>query len=280
MQVERIIPRRGINDENRGKKHALYRLISSSTADYVWLQDDDIVAPAATDEEMLAAIGDADMLILPLRMESENVHPSVLERLQIAEYAAIQQLTLESAVRGHAVMCSSANMVVRRERWLESWGDLHPDIASGDDMFLLESFKRRGLKIITLNTRHSTLNSPESSLNFQHSALHSFTATVRPEKSWGAFFRQRMRWAGKAVAYSDRDIVVCGALITVGNVLQFLCPAFVLVKFPFDYGFIRRSGSEVSFGIALLLALLYPYYMLVCLVGGMIKTRLAKSKTW
>lgn len=280
MQVERIIPRRGINDENRGKKHALYRLISSSTADYVWLQDDDIVAPAATDEEVLAAIGDADMLILPLRMESENVHPSVLERLQIAEYAAIQQLTLESAVRGHAVMCSSANMVVRRERWLESWGDLHPDIASGDDMFLLESFKRRGLKIITLNTRHSTLNSPESSLNFQHSALHSFTATVRPEKSWGAFFRQRMRWAGKAVAYSDRDIVVCGALITVGNVLQFLCPAFVLVKFPFDYGFIRRSGSEVSFGIALLLALLYPYYMLVCLVGGMIKTRLAKSKTW
>ncbi len=280
MQVERIIPRRGINDENRGKKHALYRLISSSTADYVWLQDDDIIEPAATDEEVLAAIGDADMLILPLRMESENVHPSVLERLQIAEYAAIQQLTLESAVRGHAVMCSSANMVVRRERWLESWGDLHPDIASGDDMFLLESFKRRGLKIITLNTRHSTLNSPESSLNFQHSALHSFTATVRPEKSWGAFFRQRMRWAGKAVAYSDRDIVVCGALITVGNVLQFLCPAFVLVKFPFDYGFIRRSGSEVSFGIALLLALLYPYYMLVCLVGGMIKTRLAKSKTW
>lgn len=280
MQVERIIPRRGVNDENRGKKHALYRLISSSTADYVWLQDDDIVAPAATDEDVLAAIGDADMLILPLRMESENVHPSVLERLQMAEYAAIQQLTSESAVRGHAVMCSSANMVVRRERWLESYRDLHPDIASGDDMFLLESFKRRGLKIITLNTRHSTLNSPLSSLNFQRSTLNSFTATVRPEKSWGAFFRQRMRWAGKAPAYTDRDIVVCGGLITVGNVLQFLCPAFVLVKFPFDYGFIRRSGSEVSFGIALLLALLYPYYMLVCLVGGMIKTRLAKSKTW
>lgn len=279
MQVERIIPRRGINDENRGKKHALYRLISSSTADYVWLQDDDIIAPAATDEEVLAAIGDADMLILPLRMESENVRPSLLERLQMAEYAAIQQLTLEAAVYGHAVMCSSANMVVRRERWLESYRDLHPEIGSGDDMFLLESFKRRGLKIITLNTQLSTLNSPQS-LNFQRSTLNSFTATVRPETSWRAFFRQRMRWAGKAVAYSDRDIVVCGGLVTVGNVLQFLCPAFVLVKFPIDYGFIRRSGWSVSFGIAFLLALLYPYYMLVCLVGGVIKTRLAKSKTW
>lgn len=280
MQIERIIPRRGINDENRGKKHALYRLISSSTADYVWLQDDDIVPPAATDEEVLAAIDDADMLILPLRMESENVRPSLLERLQMAEYAAIQQLTLESAVCGHAVMCSSANMVVRRERWLESYRDLRPEIASGDDMFLLESFKRRGLKIITLKPRYSTLNRPQSSLNFQRSTLNSFTATVRPETSWGAFFRQRMRWAGKAPAYTDRDIVVCGALVTIANVLQFLCPPFVLLKFPFDYALIRRGESSVSFGIALLLALLYPYYMLVCLVGGIFHTWFSTHRTW
>lgn len=268
MQVERIIPRRGINDENRGKKHALYRLISSSTADYVWLQDDDIVPPAATDEDVLVAIGDADMLILPLRMESENVHPSVLERLQIAEYAAIQQLTLESAVRGHGVMCSSANMVVRRERWLESWVDLHPEIGSGDDMFLLESFKRRGLKIKTL------------SLNSKHPTLNSLTATVRPQPSWRTFFRQRMRWAGKAPAYTDRDIILCGMWVAATNILQFLCPPVVLLKFPFDYALIRRRNPSVSLGIAFLLALIYPCYMLICLVGGMVQTAFAQNKTW
>mgnify|MGYP002521051337 CR=1 FL=1 len=270
MRIERIVPRRGINDENKGKKHALYRLISASTADYVWLQDDDIVPPTATEEEALCAIGDADMLILPLRMEPETAKPSLLERLQIAEYAAIQQLTLETAARGHAVMCSGANLIVRRECWIESYADLHPDIPSGDDMFLLESFKRRGLKIKTL------------SLNTQHSTLNSFTATVRPQTSWRTFFRQRMRWAGKAPAYTDRDILLCGTWVAATNILQFLCPPAVLLKFPFDYALIRRREPTVSLGIAFLLALLYPYYMLICLVGGIVRTHTAKAhvKTW
>lgn len=268
MRIERIVPRRGINDENKGKKHALYRLISASTADYVWLQDDDIIPPAATEKEVLAAVGDADMLILPLRMEADNAKPSLLERLQIAEYAAIQQLTLETAARGHAVMCSGANLVVRRERWLESYTDLHPEIPSGDDMFLLESFKRRGLKIRTISP------------NTQHSILNSLTATVRPLTSWRAFFRQRMRWAGKAPAYTDRDIILCGTWVALTNILQFLCPPFVLLKFPFDYALIRRRDPSVSLGIAFLLALLYPCYMLICLVGGMIRTAFAQNKTW
>ena len=270
MRIERIVPRRGINDENKGKKHALYRLISASTADYVWLQDDDIVPPTATEEEALCAIGDADMLILPLRMEPETAKPSVLERLQIAEYAAIQQLTLETAARGHAVMCSGANLIVRRERWIESYADLHPDIPSGDDMFLLESFKRRGLKIKTL------------SLNSKHLTLNSLTATVRPQTSWRTFFRQRMRWAGKAPAYTDHDILLCGTWVAATNILQFLCPPVVLLKFPLDYALICRRDPSVSLGIAFLLALLYPCYMLICLVGGIAHTQATKKrpKTW
>ena len=38
-----IVPRRGINDEGKGKKHALYRLISAVETEYVWMQDDDVV---------------------------------------------------------------------------------------------------------------------------------------------------------------------------------------------------------------------------------------------
>ena len=132
-----IIPRRGINDEGKGKKHALYRLISAAETEYVWMMDDDVVLEVKGER---LEIKGADLLILPLRMASENEKPSLLERLQIAEYAAIQQLTIETAQRGHAVMCSGANLIVRRDRWLESYDDLHPEILSGDDMFLLESF--------------------------------------------------------------------------------------------------------------------------------------------
>lgn len=242
MQVTTVIPRRGVNDDGLGKKHALRKLIAAATTEYVYLTDDDVVPPAALPET------DADLVIMPLRMEGGNL---LVECLQMAEYAAIQQLTMETARCGHAVMCSGANLLVRRDRWLESYWDLHPDIPSGDDMFLLESFKRRGLRI-------EVADRPE------------YTATVTALPTWRALFRQRMRWAGKAPHYTDRDIRVCGALIVLSNLLQILFAGWLLVKFPIDYCLVKKRDPKVSFLIVLLLALFYPYYMLVCLIGGLL----------
>ena len=80
-----VTPRRGVNDEGMGKKHALCRLISQANTDFVWMQDDDVKFKdlhAAIEQLQLK---DIDLLILPLRMESEYQNPSLLERLQIAE---------------------------------------------------------------------------------------------------------------------------------------------------------------------------------------------------
>ena len=253
-----IVPRRGINDEGKGKKHALYRLISAAETEYVWMQDDDVAFKTAELSDRFAVgsqtaiLSDNDLLILPLRMESENEKPSLLERLQIAEYAAIQQLTMETAKRGHAVMCSGANLIAKRDRWLESYEDLHPEIASGDDMFLLESFKRRGLKIGV-------------------SESEKLTAIVRPHTSWRAFWQQRMRWAGKAPKYTDKDILLCGAIVLLANVLQLLCPLVLLVKFPLEYTLIKKRDASVSLFTALVLGLIYPIYMLIALVGGLFR---------
>ena len=241
-----VIPRRGINDDNKGKKHALYRLISEAKTDYVWMQDDDVVPPTTTPNNIL----NADLIILPLRMQSENEHPSFLERLQIAEYAAIQQLTIDKAQQDKAIMCSGANLIVKRDRWLESYSDIHPEIPSGDDMFLLESFKRRGLKI-------AVLDDPQ------------FEAIVRPHTSWRAFFRQRMRWAGKAPKYTDKDIIKYGAIITFANILQLVCPLIILIKFPVEYQLIKKRDKSVSLFTALVLEIFYPLYLLIALIGGL-----------
>ena len=246
-----VVPRRGINDEGKGKKYALYRLISAAETDYVWMQDDDVVLEVKG--ERLEVKG-ADLLILPLRMASENEKPSLLERLQMAEYAAIQQLTIETAKRGHAVMCSGANLIAKRDRWLESYEDLHPEIPSGDDMFLLESFKRRGLKIAVSDSEE-------------------LTAIVRPHTEWCAFWKQRMRWAGKAPKYTDRDILCCGAVVLGMNLLQLVCPLVLLVKFPIEYHLIKKRDKSVSFFTALALEIVYPIYMLICVVGGLIRKR-------
>ena len=247
--ITKVIPRRGINDEGKGKKHALYRLISAAETEYVWMMDDDVVLEVKG--ERLEVKG-TDLLILPLRMVSEDEKPSLLERLQIAEYAAIQQLTIETAKRGHAVMCSGANLIAKRDRWLESYQDLHPEIPSGDDMFLLESFKRRGLKIAVLDDSR-------------------FEAIVRPHTSWRAFFRQRMRWAGKAPKYTDKDILRCGAIVLGANLLQLVCPLVLLVKFPIEYRLIKKREPSVSLWAGLLLEILYPFYILLSIVGGLLR---------
>ena len=255
-----VVPQRGINDEGKGKKYALYRLISAAKTEYVWMQDDDVMFQTTELSDRFAVenqttiLSDNDLIILPLRMESKNEKPSLLERLQIAEYAAIQQLTIETAKRGHAVMCSGANLIAKRDRWLESYEDLHPEIPSGDDMFLLESFKRRGLKIAV-------------------SESEELTAIVRPHTSWKAFFRQRMRWAGKAPKYKDKDILLCGAIVLGMNLLQLVCPLILLVKFPIEYRLIRRRDKSVSLGTALLLEIVYPIYILYTLIGGLFRKR-------
>ena len=249
-----VIPRKGINDEGKGKKHALYHLISEAKTEYVWMMDDDVEFDSLEDalKGYCLEFRGMDLIILPLRMESKFKKPSLLERLQIAEYAAIQQLTIESAQKGKAVMCSGANLIVRRDRWLESYPDLHPEIPSGDDMFLLESFKRRGLKI-------AVLDAPQ------------YEAIVRPHTSWCAFFRQRMRWAGKAPKYTDKDILRCGAIILIANLLQLLCPLVLLVKFPIEYRLIKKRDASVSLFTAFVLEVCYPIYMLISLLGGLFR---------
>ena len=296
LSVTHITPIRGVNDDHLGKKHALSKLIHAATTEYVWLHDDDVVWPPFCQPEGRSVFcqpkavcqrsgltGEADLIILPLRMESslplwvkssarsDCRWPSVEQLgvgslLQIAEYAAIQELTMRTAKNGHAVMCSGANLIVRREAWLACEPDLHPEIPSGDDMFLLEAMKKRGYKI-------SVIDEPD------------YTAVVRPQTTWRAFFRQRMRWAGKAPKYTDPDILRCGALIVAANLLQLLCPLILLIKFPIEYGLIRQRETtnhksqttnkepRTPWYVALLLELLYPFYILLSLLGGLFRQK-------
>lgn len=251
---QHITPIKGVNDEGKGKKFALSKLIHAANSDYLWLHDDDIVLPPAVNYQYPITNHQSDLLILPLRMESESDKPSLLERLQIAEYAAIQELTMRSAKAGRAVMCSGANLIVRREVWLACEPDIHPEIPSGDDMFLLEAAKRRGYTV-------DVIDDP------------AYTALVRPITSWRAFLRQRMRWAGKAPHYTDKDILRCGALVVAANVLQVLCPLIILIKFPIEYRLIRKREPRTEWYVALLLELLYPFYLLISLLGGLFRRR-------
>ncbi|MBQ7530417.1 MAG: glycosyltransferase [Paludibacteraceae bacterium] len=242
-----ITPVRGVNDEGKGKKHALHCLVNATDAEVLWLHDNDIERPRASDEEALAALGDADMLILPLRMRT--MRNTLIERLQVIEYTALQALTIRQAKRGKPILCSGANLIVRREVWIEAEPYLHPDIPSGDDMFLLEYCKRTGRKIGVCDAE-------------------KMTAVITAQPTLPDLLRQRMRWAGKAPHYTDSDIRRFGAMVTIAIVLQLFCPPLVLLYLPWEYGLIRGKGFAPL--EVLLLALVYPYYALIALIGGLL----------
>lgn len=252
--VAHVTPIKGVNDEGKGKKYALAKLIHAATSEYVWLHDDDIVLPPATNYQSPITNYQSDLLILPLKMESEQSSPSLLERLQIAEYAAIQEITMRTAKKEQAIMCSGANLIVKRDVWLACEEDLHPEIPSGDDMFLLEAAKRRGYKI-------GVIDEPD------------YTAIVRPQTTWKAFFRQRMRWAGKAPHYTDKDIRRYGAIVVAANMAQLLFFPIILVKFPIEYHLIKTREPRTPWYVALLLEIFYPIYMLVAFFGGLLRTK-------
>ena len=250
-----ITPIRGVNDEGKGKKHALHRLIHATEADVLWLHDDDIIHPTATDAEAIATLGDDDLLILPLKMVGSPLTTNpltpypLIQRLQVIEYTALQALTIRTAKRGRAILCSGANLIVRRDVWLEAEPHLHPEIPSGDDMFLLEYCKRTGRTIAV-------------------SEAENMTATVTAQPTLRALLRQRMRWAGKAPHYTDPDIRRAGALVSVALVLQLLNPLCVLLWLPLEYNLVRGKGFAPL--DVLLLALVYPYYALIALIGGLL----------
>ena len=241
-------------DAGRGKKHALMQAMPLMESEFVWLCDADILPPP-----MPVSLPDADLIILPLRMESEHI---VLRSLLTLEYAAIQSLTMLAAEKGHPVLCAGANMIVRRSAWEECVGAIRQDIPSGDDMFILEEMKRRGKKIVA--------------------GPAQLTATCFAPSSIGALLKQRARWAGKAPAYQDRDILIAGGWTVLSNLFVYLLPGWAVIKWVADmllverhlklYAYPEKCGLKAWLWGALL-TLVYPLWMLLCLIVGVCRKK-------
>ena len=246
-----------VPDRGKGKKQALYDGISLAYTRYVWLNDADVTPPKI----LPPRLPEADLIILPLRMTSPN--GTLIEQLQQIEYAAIQEVTIRFARRGRPVLCAGANMIVNRKEWLASWPHLHHNIPSGDDMFLLESFKHRGRRIV---------------------ALDHFEATCTALPTLRELIRQRMRWAGKAPHFRDKDIRMLGSLVLLSNLLAVACPPWLIGKWIVDTMLLRdrlrRSVREDKnkqvlrwlWVKTLLLTIVYPWYALFCLIAGMVRS--------
>lgn len=108
---------------------------------------------------------------------------------QALDFMALQGITGASAATGVHNMCNGANLAYTKDSFYAVNGfDEIQDIASGDDMLLMEKIQK------SFPDKISYLKSQE------------VIVTTHPSVTVGEFFHQRIRWASKADRYTDKKI--------------------------------------------------------------------------
>jgi len=202
----------------------------------------------------------SDLLIGPVSIKKANGY---IQRFQQIDFAALQITGGAAALNGKAIMCNGANLMCNREQY--QIAQLKPEIASGDDMFLLEWMKRQKKKVSYLKS---------SSALVQTKALPSLIELLQ----------QRARWATKAKHFSDKQILFTGFIVALTNFLiavfligGFWYPVFYqlfgitfFIKSICDYMLLKAGSHDFNFRISLFELIYwqihYPIYVLTVLL--------------
>jgi cellulose synthase/poly-beta-1,6-N-acetylglucosamine synthase-like glycosyltransferase len=244
-----------ISSTGRGKKVAIRGGIKRAQNDSILTWDADITVPRNYFDE-LSHLTERDMWILPVRLKSQ----SFVSKLGTVDYAWLQLLNFTFAIKKDPIVASGANLLFSKAKFLEVDGRRSDyDIVSGDDMFLMHTFKNAGYTIGVTNNR-------------------SFEVTTESPDNFEDLIMQRKRWSGKMKHISSplgKSAGLLVILLSLLNVLSLLLGAAwgeVLIFFAFgikvmsEY-FLQRfykGGKDILSDIPLILAhqFFFPFYLL------------------
>lgn len=248
-------------NEGNGKKHALKTGINAAKGNLVVTTDADCAPPPTWLKTIVSfyELQNSDLIICPVQLTSLK---GFFGKFQELEFLSLQAITAGTAYGEKAVMCNGANLAFKKESWLNNEVNLRFDIATGDDIFLLQSMKKKRSKIHWLESTEATI----------------ITESAPDLK---AFFGQRKRWASKSTAYRDRYSILLGIVTFVTNAAL----AGLLIASIFDHGFFnsfllafvmksipdflmlmnvtRRYGRRKLMWWFLPSQVVYPFYVLV-----------------
>jgi len=263
-----------INAELCGKKNALKDGITAAAGSLIITTD----ADCTLGPDWLKAIcsfqqsSPSDLIICPVQLTDSK---SLFAGLQALEFKTLIASGAGAAGAGMPILCNGANLAFTKEAWIQSRLELVDEHMSGDDIFLLQSIKKRGGVIRFLKS--------ESALVF-----------TEPAKTLAAFFKQRKRWASKSPAYTDVQLIFTACtvfsislwliiLVFSSLIYPSLLIAFFVtfgVKFLADIIFLYfiRSFFKIKYlwFYSFLLSLIYPFYIVSVAISALFLT----SKTW
>jgi cellulose synthase/poly-beta-1,6-N-acetylglucosamine synthase-like glycosyltransferase len=190
-----------LNNTGAGKKQAIRTGITASRGNLIITTDADcrmgnnwIRTIAAFYEQ-----NKPGMIISQVILKS---FPGFFGRFQELEFLSLQGITAGSAFSGDPVMCNGANLAFNRDIYLNHSNNLHDEINSGDDIFLLHSMKtEEKTKILWLESNDAAITTLSSSTLL-------------------SYLNQRSRWISKAKSYQDRNTILLGIVTFAAICLQ------------------------------------------------------------
>ncbi len=198
------------------KKDAVTTAIKTSKNEFIITTDADCVLPQKWLQEFncgLAATG-AKLLAGPvMTWKEEGSKKSFLELFQEIDFLSLQIATMGGFGVQQPFMCNGANLCYEKAAFEEVDGFRGNDgISSGDDIFLLEKFSKKGLKTSFLKSKDAVV-------------------LTKAQPGVEALIQQRLRWAGKMSASQGIFAKMLGLLVLLMNLSLVL--SFVAVVFKF-----------------------------------------------
>ena len=263
-------------EKSEGKIAALNLAIDKTDTPWVICSDADCTAAEnwllsfferEIPEHVVASCG-------PVRIASNG---SPLQELQFLDMIGVMGMTSAGHRGLDFAMANGANLAFRRKSFYEVGGfEGSEKWSAADDMWLISQFSMLHKGSVDFNDRVEA------------------EVTTNPELSWKGFFQQRIRWAGKTSAYTNKNILYHIGLAFGFSVFIVLLAVLTLIDSSFLSAFLvfmiwrtvldfmyltimtKKYGQKIKWASYLLVQCLHIIYI----VGAGVLAMRAKRYTW
>ena len=241
-----------LDKNSNGKKSAIRAGIKCAKGSYILTWDADCIVPS-TYFETLEQTPVSPLTILPIAMHAQTLWEIFYE----LDYYFLSSINVALSGFSQPIVASGANLLFEKASFLEVDSiTQHQHIASGDDQFLLDDFKKAKKSIQVIPT-------------------YELCVTTKTPHTLTAFFQQRLRWIGKSSNIKDNAtriissvgltyVVLFVYLLFTMHWMTILCAKIiidVLIFLPYLHA-VRRKKTGWFLP---LFTLIYPIYC--CVIG-------------
>lgn len=259
----KVLQRNGENGTG-SKKEAITMGVRAARGEIILVTDADCSIPQGWITSMLGRFADEQtkMVAGPVAVKGAE---GLAGKFQSLEFLGLVASGAGAVGAGQPFLCNGANLAYRKAAFQEVDGYRGNErFRSGDDVFLLHKLK-------------AAYGNRAIAFAFDRKAL----ITTAPAGNFGAFLRQRARWASKSPGYSDVLSIFTALLVLLLSLLIVFClvagffdPIYFLVftvlvifkslsDLPLMLGITKFAGELRLLKWLLLFEAAYPFYVLV-----------------